>query len=137
MKTNFTIEDNYAVNKDGNHVDLHNNFDYSGFVDNESDFKIEFVKTSGDWVKENEFSSLIFNFKDVSYRFFEDGDSEANQEDKVRLGEISFFPQVLRDVNDSIVPQAEPKENDDLIFIFEDGKVIRLSCDFVELITIE
>ncbi|WMX13133.1 hypothetical protein [Aureispira sp. CCB-E] len=137
MKTNFTIEDNYAVIKDGIQIDLHNNFDYKGFVDNVSDFKIEFVKMNGNWIKENEFSRLIFNFKDVSYRFLGDGDSEANQEDKVTLGEISFFPQDLRDVNDSIIPQAEPKENDDLIFIFEDGKVIRLSCDFVELITIE
>ncbi len=137
MKTNFTIEDNYAVIKDGNHFDLHNNFDYSGFVDNESVFKIEFVKTSGDWVQEKDFNRLIFYFKDVSYRFFEDGDSKANREDKVRLGDISFYPQDMRDVNDSIVPQAEPTENDDLIFIFEDGKVIRLSCDFVELITIE
>jgi hypothetical protein len=25
MKANFTIEDNYAVVKEGNHIDLHNN----------------------------------------------------------------------------------------------------------------
>jgi len=135
MKTNFSIEDNYAVVKDGKHIDLHNNFDYCGFQDNDSEFKIEFKRTSGDWIKENEYCRLLFHCKKVSFKYLKNGDLEANQEDKVRLGEISFFPQSMRDINDSIITQAEPKENDDLIFLFEDGKVIRLSCELVELIT--
>ena len=96
MKANFTIEDNYAVVKEGNHIDLHNNFDYCGFFEIENKFEIEFVKTRGDWVMENEFCRLLFYFKNTSFKYFEDGDSEANQENKLRLGEISFSPKNMR-----------------------------------------
>lgn len=42
----------------------------------------------------------------------------------------------MRDINDSITYQKEPTENDDLIFLFGDGRVIRVNCEEVELIVI-
>jgi hypothetical protein len=31
MKSNFKIEDNYALTYEGRHIDLHNNFNFSGY----------------------------------------------------------------------------------------------------------
>jgi len=133
METNFEIEDNYAVQLNGIHIDLHNNFDFIGLKKNGRDISVDFIQTKGDWVKNDEFKNLIFEFKNVSYEYYEDGDPEALKEDTERLGEITFFPANSREMNDGIIPQSKPKNNDDLMLFFEDGKVIRIGCDMIKL----
>ena len=136
MKTNFEIEDNYAVQLDGYHIDLHNNFDFEGMSESRDgkEIRLEFKKSSGNWVKEDEFKSLTFVLKDVSYNRSKDGDPDAYPEDAKCLGEITFFPSEMRDTNNGIIPQKKPKETDDLIFIFEDDRLIRVNCKQAELI---
>ena len=136
MKTNFKIEDNYAVQYDGYHIDLHNNFDFEGMAENSDgkEIRLEFKKSDGDWISEDEFTFLTFVLKDVTYKYLKDGDPVNYPEGSKCLGEISFFPSEMREMNDSIIPQQEPKETDDLIFIFEDDKVIRVNCKQAELI---
>ena len=135
MKTNFEIEENYAVQLNGTHIDLHNNFDFVGLSKNGNNISVDFKRTTGDWVKNDEFKSLIFEFKNVSYEYYENGDSEALKEDTERLGEITFFPAESRGINDGIIPQAHPNETDDLILFFEDGKVVRIGCEEIKLKT--
>ena len=135
MKTNFEIEDNYAVQLNGKHIDLHNNFDFIGLSKNGDTISVDFKRTQGDWVKNDEFKSLKFEFKNVSYEYYEDGDQQALKEDKETLGEITFFPSESREINDGIIPQTHPNETDDLIMFFEDGKVIRLGCEEIKLMS--
>ena len=135
MKTNFEIEENYAVQLNGTHIDLHNNFDFIGLSKNGKNISVDFKRTNGDWVKSDEFTSLSFEFKNVSYEFYEDGDPEALKADKERLGEITFFPAESREFNDGIIPQVHPNETDDLIIFFEDGRVIRIGCEEIILTT--
>jgi len=135
MKTNFEIEENYAVQLNGTHIDLHNNFDFIGLSKNGKNISVDFKRTNGDWVKSDEFKRLNFEFKNVSYEFYEDGDPEALKEDTERLGEITFFPTESREINDGIIPQVHPNETDDLIMFFEDGKVIRIGCEEIKLTT--
>ncbi|KYG72859.1 hypothetical protein [Roseivirga echinicomitans] len=134
MKTNFEIEDNNSVNWNGQHIDLHNNFDYAGLVETEKDISIVFGRTNGNWIKKNEFRTVNFEFKNVSYKSIEDGDPLASDEDKIQLAEISFFPNNAREINNSIIPQKKPNPNDDLILFFEDGKVIRIGSEEIKLI---
>tara|TARA_R110002111_G_scaffold60053_2_gene100550 strand:+ start:66 stop:479 length:414 start_codon:yes stop_codon:yes gene_type:complete len=135
MKTNFEIEDNYALQLNGAHIDLHNNFDFVGFTKKRENITVVFKRSDGDWLKNDEFIKLKFEFKNVSYEYFENGDPKALKEDAERLGEITFFPAESREINDGIIPQTHPKETDDLIMFFEDGKVIRLGCEEINLMT--
>ena len=75
MKTNFEIEENYAVQLNGTHIDLHNNFDFIGLSKNGKNIVVDFKRTTGDWIKNDEFKSLKFEFKNVFYEYFEDGAS--------------------------------------------------------------
>ncbi len=133
METNFEIEENYAVQLNGICIDFHNNFDFIELSKNEKNIIINFKQTKGDWVKKEEFKSLKFEFKNISYEYYEKGDLKAMKEDQEQLAEITFFASNLREINDSIVPQSKPKMNDDLIMFFEDGKVIRIGCEKIEL----
>src|SRR5690606_5223037 len=133
MKTNFEIEENYAVQLNGTHIDLHNNFDFIGLTKNGKNISLKFKLTNGDWVKDDEFEKLNFEFKNVSYEYYEDGDPKALKEDTERLGEITFCPSDSREINDGYIPQTQPKMNDDLMMLFEDGKVIRIGCEEIKL----
>ena len=54
MKTNFELEENYAVQLNGTHIDLHNNFDFLGLSKSGKNISIDFKRTNGDWVKSDE-----------------------------------------------------------------------------------
>ena len=133
MKTNFEIEENYAVRFNELHIDLHNNFDFVGVSKTKKDLSIGFIQAEGDWIKEDELKSLSFEFENISYEYYEDGDSEAPKEDKKRLEEISFLSSEAREINNGIILQSKPTDKDDLIFVFGDGKVIRIGCQKVNL----
>lgn len=136
MKVNFEIYNNSAVLYKGQHIDLHNNFDFVGMAEDvqNKQINLHFVKTDGDWVKEDEFEQLTFSLKNYTYKFVQEGEQEDNSDDAKCLGEITFFPSEHRDMNDSMTLQSEPNENDDLMFFFADGKIIRVNCEEAELI---
>lgn len=137
MKTNYEIEENYAVQINGTYIDLHNNFDFIGLSKNGKNITVDFKRTNGDWVKHDEFKNLIFEFKNVTYEYFDYGDQEALKGDSERLGEITFFSAESKEINDAVILQNHPNERDDLMMFFEDGKVIRIGCEEIELKTIK
>ena len=133
MTTNFEIENHIAVLTDGNYFDLHNNFDFIGLTKKGESILADFKRTSGDWVKTEEFKKLTFKFINVTYEYYENGDPTALKTDAKTLAEISFFPSNLRQINDSILLQSKPKKDDDLILFFEDRRVIRIGYDSIVL----
>lgn len=128
MVVNFEIEDNYAVLFQNRHIDLHNNFNLIEIRNLQDLIEIEFKKSDGAWVHKDEVNKLIFSFKGISYKYEEEGENDSFPEDRKVLGELSFFPSDMRDVNDGIIPQRQPKSNDDIIFFFENGRLIRINC---------
>ena len=70
MKTNFEIKENYAVQLNRMHIDLHNNFDLIGHTKNVKNITVDFKQTKGDWVKNDEFKKLKFELKNVSFEYF-------------------------------------------------------------------
>jgi len=133
MITNFEIEENYAVQLNGVHIDLHNNFEFKEISESGDCVQIEFVKSKGDWVLEDEFEKLIFVHENVSFKNSADGDNSEFPEDENTLSGISFFPKSMRDINDGMMEHSKPNDNDDIIFLFENGKMFRLNCEQIEL----
>lgn len=135
MKVNFDIIDNHALTIAGRHIDLHNNFDFVRFDYNVADreIKLHWKKSSGDWVDNNEFSSLVLTHKAVTYLKVIDQDENSTYEDDCCLDEVTFFPSTAREINDSIVPQSKPNDGDDILYFFENGQRIRIHCKQIEL----
>ena len=135
MTTDFEIVDNYALRQDGLLFDLHNNFDLSDFHYNVKtrEFIITWTKASGEWVKSDEADEITVRHSNVSFLTISDRDPESITDDDKCLGEISFFPSTSRDINDSIVIQARPTEEDDILYFFENGQLIRVCCETIEL----
>ena len=136
MKVEFDIIDNHALSFEGHHIDLHNNFDFVGYDYNKAErqIKMNWKKSSGDWVRKYEFSSLILKHSAVTFLKVIDQDQIGNGEESGCLGEISFFPSSEREVNDQLLPQSRPNEGDDIIYFFESGQCIRIHCEKIELI---
>ncbi|MCT8341278.1 hypothetical protein MG296_14545 [Flavobacteriaceae bacterium TK19130] len=134
MKTNFEIKENYAVQLNGIHIDLHNNFEFNGLSETKNDIQIDFTQRKGDWIHENEFRRLKFIHKNVSFRNSSEGDNTEYPEDENTLSVISFFPKTMREINDGYMQHTKPNENDDIIYIFQNGKMFRLNCERIELI---
>ncbi len=40
----------------------------------------------------------------------------------------------MREINDGFMEHNKPNENDDIIYLFENGKMFRLNCEQIELI---
>lgn len=136
MKVNFDIIDNHAIEIEGRQIDLHNNFDFHSFDYNVADreIKLYWNKSSGDWVDKNDFSSLVLTHKGVTFLRVIDQDEKSTYEDDGCLGEITFFPSTAREINNSIVPQPKPNDGDDILYFFENGQLIRIHCEEIELI---
>lgn len=135
MKVNFDIVENYALSYEARHVDLHNNFDFTGFAYDvkNRELKLSWIKANGDWIDKNEVAGLVLVHKAVTYLTVSDQDEQSTYNDDSCLGEISFFPSTAREINDSIIPQAKPKDGDDILYFFENGQQIRVHCDEIEL----
>ena len=136
MNVNFYIKDNHAIEIEGRHIDLHNNFDFRGFEYNvaKREIKLYWKKSSGDWVDKNELSRLTLIHKDVTFFKITDQNEKSTFEDEACLGEITFFPSTAREINDSIIPQPKPKGGDDILYFFENGRIIRIHCREIKLI---
>ncbi|WP_299782784.1 hypothetical protein [uncultured Formosa sp.] len=134
MKTNFEIEENYAVLLNGIHIDLHNNFQFKKISEFNDTVRIEFIKSTGDWVHENEFEKLTFLHKNVVFKNSKKGDNSKFPEDENTLSGISFFPKSMREINHNFMEHNKPNKNDDIIYLFENGKMFRMNCERIELI---
>lgn len=134
MKTNFEIADNIGVKYGGIHIDLHNNFELNSKVTIEKDTIIEFIKRKDEWVHKNEFEKLTFIHKNVTYDFYENGNNHEYPEDENTLSVIAYFPKSMRNINDGFLQRIKPVINDDIIYIFQNDKTMRIGCDEIELI---
>jgi hypothetical protein len=138
MTVNFEIEDNYALNFNGRHIDLHNNFDFDNYEYKIVDRQLEltWTKSSGDWVDKNEFLKLTFIHSNVFFlNIGYDNEKYEYPKDDRCLGEISFFPSSDRQINYGHLIQDKPKDGDDIIYIFQTEHFIRVGCDKIQLVT--
>jgi hypothetical protein len=130
MTTNFKISSFTEIDFNGRVLDLHNNYSFINFKQNNdtSEIKIYFDKAKGDWVPKNEFDKLTFTLTNVHYLKTIEPNTELAVDDNCLAG-ITFFTADDRVENYALVDQADPKSNDDIIFTFESDRVIRVCCD--------
>jgi len=135
MILNFNITDNQALSFEGRYIDLHNNFDFVGFDYNVKDreIRLNWKKSVGNWIAENELSSLVLIHKSVTFLKIIEQDEKSNYDDDSCLEEITFFPATAREINDSIVPKSKPNDDDDVLYFFGNGQCIRIHCEQIEL----
>jgi hypothetical protein len=137
MKTNFTITENSAILFEGHLLDIHNNFDHSGITNTEGKLRIEFVKSINNWIRNEPYYQLIFECFLVNYNFVQKGDTKALNEEKNTLAYISYFSSKLRNINTGLQSKLKSNKSDDIIFCFEDGGIIRIGCQEINLIAVK
>ena len=137
MDVNFKIDDNIGVYYNDSHIDLHNNFELDVIKEIGKDIAIEFLKRNADWVHKDEFDRLTFLHKNVSYKFFDNGNNDEFPEDENTLSVIGYFPKSMRDINYGHMERSTPELNDDIIYIFQNEKTIRIECSKIELSAIK
>lgn len=65
---NFTLnKDLIALEIDEQYLDLHNNYDFKGCVQNSSTAELKWVVAKGDWVPSSIPESLTIKIEDISY----------------------------------------------------------------------
>jgi hypothetical protein len=128
MEVNFKIVDNIAISFNGNYLDLQNNFKLiDAIIKNNGKFmQLIFTKLDGDWVKKDEFSKIVMTFDEIDYLYDEPADPEAKEEDKNYIDDITFYPSIVRDVNDGIMTEPDYDQQNDIIFWFEDARLLRI-----------
>ena len=84
---NFTLnKDLIALEVDGKYLDLHNNYDFQGFIQDSSAIKIKWAIAKGDWVPSNIPSQLTLKIEDISY-FEQRGDLSGVKD----IEELGFY----------------------------------------------
>ena len=126
MTTNFKIIDNYALKFNDKLIDIHNNFDFVGFdyPVKENQLKLFCRKSSGDWVNKKEPEQIVLVHNNVINLVVEN--QNGNSEDSIT--EITFYQNNEPRNFGELTLREKPNGNDDILYIFESGKVIRIGC---------
>jgi hypothetical protein len=116
MKINFQLTQNYALNFDNRYIDLHNNFNFINLEYNVETMALvlRWVRSSSNWVKEDELLSLELLHKNLSYLIVSSRDPEMPLSEDSCLSNITFFASSSRDINDRIIDKSFPEEDDDI-----------------------
>lgn len=137
MITNFSIKDNYALMFDTREIDLHNNFDFIScdYAIAERRLTLTWIKSQGDWVPKGEYARLRLIHHNVFFLYLGyDNKEYLYPNDDKCLSAISFFPSTERHINDNFMIQEFPREDDDILYLFEGEQSIRVGCKRVELV---
>jgi hypothetical protein len=136
MIVNFEIHENVHLHYNGRVIDLHNNFDFISFnYDVKSrELKLTFMKSSGDWVEEEELSSVVIVHSNVFYYALGyDNEIYEFPEDDKSLAGITFIASSEREINNELYSRVKPESGDDVLYIFETEHYIRIGCDNIVL----
>ena len=131
MTTNFKLIENYALKFNDRLIDVHNNFDFVGFeyIIKESQLKMFYRKSSGDWVDKEELEQLVLIHNMVNNLVIKN--QSENPEDSTT--EITFYQNNEFRKPEEVTLREKPNENDDIFYIFESGKVIQIGCSEILL----
>lgn len=132
MTTNFKIIDNYALKFNDRLIDIHNNFDFVGFnySAEENQLKLLCRKSFGVWVNKEEPEQIVLVHNNVNNLVVEN--PVGNREDS--LTEITFYQNNELRKPEELTLREKPNDDDDIFYVFESGKVIRIGCGEILLV---
>jgi len=137
MIVNFEIEYSTELKFEGRLIDLHNNFDLIGYEYKSTDRQLilKLAKAMGDWVDKSEFTNLTLTHINVFFLNinYDNKEFEFPNDDKT-LADITFYTSEDRNTNDCITAQPKPKNDDDIIYMFQSEHYIRIGCEKIELL---
>jgi hypothetical protein len=131
MTTNFKIIDNYALEINGRLIDIHNNFDFVtyDYCTKENQVKLFCRKGSGNWIDKEEIKEIVLVHSDVNNFIIEN----QNEHSEDSITEITFYQIDEFRKPEELTLREKPNENDEIFYIFESGKVMRISCSEIKL----
>lgn len=133
MTTNFEIKENYALNFEGRHIDLHNNFNFTGFRYDvvKCELVLSWLKSTGDWVGKDELNALTLTHLSVS--FLNILNTDTKNADAHCLADLGYNPSSERGDGSAFTTQSVPEEGDDIIYNFQNGETIQIGCAEITL----
>ncbi|RYY60072.1 MAG: hypothetical protein EOO12_15600 [Chitinophagaceae bacterium] len=136
MIANFQIQDFRTLRFGRRLIDLRQNFHFRGYNYDlqKAQVKLYWVKGSGNWIAAEELGAFTLLHENVTY-FQVLLVAAAEMDADIRtLSEVTFFPSAERDEHGHFINQATPGLNDDIIYSFVGGPVIRIGCAQVLLL---
>lgn len=121
--SNFALdEDLIAIEVGGLYLDLHNNFDFTGYSKEGTTVELKWKVTTGDWVPAEIPTELMLKFEGVSYL-----EARGNLADATQLNEMGFFENSTQG-NVEYNGTNKPSEGRSLLlFRFIDGGELAIS----------
>lgn len=129
-KVNFLVDNNYALDVDGRHIDLHNNFDFENveYSIKKNRVSVSWVKTIGDWVQADEPEHVRIVFENVLFFKIQTG-SSGTHKDRRTLSFIGYLHPEDVELMDGCLDESEATFTYHMIFVFEDGLAIKIFSD--------
>lgn len=126
-KTNFLIENNYALNIEGKHLDLHNNFDLIKleYLITRNSFSLSWSRTNGEWVQPKDPEHIRIVFENVSFLKLSPSTS-WNHEDQKTLSFIGYLHPEDAELMDGCLDENEADSTYHMIISFQDGFAIKV-----------
>jgi hypothetical protein len=136
MKTNFRIK-NLEVLYKGKAIDLHNNFNLVRIEHSVADNSVtlNWVKSTEAWAVSEEYQQITILHQGVSFFTILPGSGDFGNNEDSCLEAVSFYPSLTRNENEFFLDQEEPRDEDDIIYTFVGGMIIRIGSDEVILKT--
>lgn len=68
MASNFRLVENYAIDFEGRHINLNNNFNFIKLerIASENNVSLSWIKSKGDWVSKDELKQVNLLVKNVN-----------------------------------------------------------------------
>lgn len=127
MTANFILYQNHAIHFDNKHLDLHNDFDFKGFSYNieRRQLSLNWKGTNAGWVADGNPSKVVITIYEVEFLKIAPRDNEMPFSEDTCLSDLTYYSSSERDQDECVYEQEKPTENDDIIFKFQSGQVIR------------
>jgi hypothetical protein len=133
---NFNIGDDFiSLLKDGRYLDLHNNYDFVGYKEDDEGrtFKVFFEKSKEEWATDEFYNGLNLLFWGVSFLKIQEGDPYEYADGNKCIDVIGFSSKSIRD--DMSLFTNEFDSESDMIFLFTSGHVIKIHAEEISLET--
>lgn len=126
-KVNFLVDSNYALDVDGHHIDLHNNFDFESveYSTKQNRVSLTWAKAIGDWVQIDVPANVKIVFDNVLLLKVQTDDCDKN-DDKGTLSFIGYLHPEDVDLMDGCLDESEATSTYHMIIAFEGGLAIKI-----------
>lgn len=126
-KLNYLVDSNYALDVDGRHIDLHNNYDFKSvkYSTRKNRVSVTWTKVTGDWVQKDVPEHVQIVFDNVAFFKVRTDDYDKNN-DKGTLSFIGYLHPDDVDLMDGCLDEGEANSTYHMIIAFEGGLAIKI-----------